>query len=328
MAMANAHSDLPVVAVIGGAGYIGSVLVRLLLGEGFHVRVVDNYLFGSDGVKNLRSPNLELIEEDICSTRAISSAINGSDIVVLLSAIVGHRARDIKQFNTRNINFLGSSVALDASIEHGVSRFIFASTDSVYGLQTGLLYETGIPEPVSLYSRLKLRMEERIINAKTRNFHPTSLRIANCYGYSPRMRFDLVVNGLVRDALLKKEISIVSGEQVRSFIHVADVAQAILSSIKAHENLVSGEVFNVGNSQQSVSLAYVANVVKTLIPDIEVSFLEGEPDLVNYRLSCSKIEKVLDFIPQHSMETAIGELRDRILAKEYSDPYSLKYHNT
>jgi nucleoside-diphosphate-sugar epimerase len=322
------EDEYSTVTVFGGAGYIGSVLVRLLLEEGYRVRVFDNFLFGSNGLDEIFSPYLEIINGDMCDTRAVSSAINGADTVILLAAIVGHRVEEVPWVDMRAVNLLASSVVLDASIEHGVDRFIFASTNSVYGLQSGVMYETTLPEPVSLYSRLKLRMEERVMNAKKRSFHTTSLRIATCHGYSPRMRFDLVANGMLRDAMYKKEIRVTGGEQYRAFIHVEDAARAFLLCIKAHVNLVSGEVFNVGAKDQSVQINQLANVVKTLLPETKVTFSEGEPDLTDYHLSCARIEKILDFAPRWSLLRSLEHLRDMLAGGAVNDPYSFHYNNT
>lgn len=318
----------PTVLVIGGAGYIGSVLVRKLLEEEYRVRVFDNLLFGDDGVCDLANPRFKLFEGDICDTRAVSQAIIGADIVVHLAALVGRRVEDTRRINIRDVNFLASTVVLDAALEHGASRLIFASTDSVYGTQSGVMYETGTPEPASTYSRLKLRMEERVMNAKKRSFHPTALRIATCYGYSPRMRFDLVANSLLRDAVCKRRLVIEGGEQSRALINVEDAAQAILSCVKAHVNLVSGEVFNVGASGQNYTLHQLANIIKGLVPDTEVVVEEGEADLVDYHLSCSKIEKILDFRPQWGVEESLVQVRDMLLGGQFGDPYSYRYHNT
>lgn len=322
------NSDSKLVVVFGGAGYIGSVLVPILLEAGHKVRVFDNFLFGMHGILGLDSPNLEIIEADICDVRAVSSATSGADSVVLLSAIVGHRVEDNGCKDTRTVNFLGSTVVLDAAVEHGVSKFIFASTNSVYGLQSGVMYETGIPEPVSLYSRLKLRMEERIVNARSRWFHPVSLRIATCHGYSPRMRFDLVLNGMVRDAICKKNITIDSPEKMRSLIHVKDAALAIVACINAHPNMVSGEIFNVGNTEQNMQLNQLANKVKAAVSDTQVSMLDKEPDLVTYRLSCAKLEKLLGVKATITLEESIEEIKAHFENDEFSDPYSLRYSNT
>ena len=325
----NKSSTEPLIVIFGGAGYIGSCLTRLLLSEGFRVRVVDNFLFSSDGIYDLNSPSLEVVEADITETRAVSYACHGADTVILLAALVGHRSFDIPGLSIRDVNFLASSTVLDAAVEHGAQRFLFASTNSVYGIQEGIMYETAIPEPISLYSRLKLRMEERVLNSKTRSFHPTALRIATCHGYSPRMRFDLVVNSIVRDALCRREVTVESsGEQWRSFIHVEDAARAFLCCLKAHVNMTSGEIFNIGASDQNVQVKQIISIVRKLVPDLEVRVKEGEPDLRNYRLSSSKIEKLLDFRCEKSLSSSIEEMHSILTREPLEDPFSLRYHNT
>lgn len=321
-------SDAKLIVVFGGAGYIGSVLVPMLLEAGHKVRIFDNFLFGKDGIAKLSSPNLEIIEADICDVRAVSSAISGADSVVLLSAIVGHRVEDNGCKDTRTVNFLGSTVVLDAAVEHGVSKFIFASTNSVYGLQSGVMYETGIPGPVSLYSRLKLRMEERIINARSRWFHPVSLRIATCHGYAPRMRFDLVLNGMVRDAICKQMITVDSPEKMRSLVHVKDAALSIIACLNAHPNMISGEVFNVGNTEQNMQLNQLANKVKAIVSDTQIRMFDKEPDLITYRLSCSKMEKLLGVKASITLEESIEEMKAHFDKGEFADPYSYRYSNT
>lgn len=316
------------VTVFGGAGYIGSCLVPHLLKAGYAVRVFDNFSFGHEGVRHFRSPDLHIIEGDICDTRAVAQAVNGADSVILLAALVGRRVEEISWTDLRNINFFGSSVVLDAAIEYGAHRFLFASSDSVYGVQEGVMYETTIPEPVSLYSRLKLRMEERVMNTKSRYFHPTALRIATCHGYSPRMRFDLVANALILDAVCKKELAIVCGEQARHLVHVDDAARAFVSCLKAHENLVSGEIFNVGAPDQNVQVNQLANTVKALVPETKITVIPGEPDLTGYHLSCSKIQKILDFNFRWNLEQSMIQVRDMLTSGVFEEPYSLRYHNT
>ena len=321
-----------VVTVFGGAGYIGCWLVEHLLREGYHVRVFDNFLFGRAGLDEIlrRNPDqldhVEVIDGDICDTRAVSGVTEGSYAVCMLAALIGHRVRDGAWTDTRNTNLLATSVVLDAAIEHGVERFLFASTNSVYGIKAGVMYETTIPEPVSLYARLKLRMEERIIKSKRSGFHPAALRIATCHGYSPRMRFDLVANALIRDAVTKKMILIESGEQWRAQIHVEDVARAFVLCLKAHANLVSGEVFNVGSANLQVN--QLANMVKSAVPDALIDIVEGDPDLIDYRLSCSKIEKVLDFSPRWTLEQSLAQLRDLLAENHFGDPWAMQYYDT
>ena len=321
-------SSSPLVLVIGGGGYIGSILTRLLLAEGYRVRVYDNFLFGTHGLSTIEDQNLEVVIGDICDTKSLSYALTGAEIVIHMAAIVGRRIKDIRRASSRDVNLLAASVVVDAAVEHGAERFIFASTDSVYGVQSGIMYETTTPEPISLYSRLKLRMEERVMNAKNRYFHTTVLRVTTCYGYSPRMRFDLVANSLVRDAVSKGVVHIQNGEQVRPLIHVADAAQAFYAVAKAHVNLISGEIFNVGPSSDAIQIIALANTVKSLVPAVEIAIEDGEVDLKDYRLSCTKIEKAVDFTPTHTIEPSLTELRDMLTEAKFGDPYSLKYSNT
>jgi nucleoside-diphosphate-sugar epimerase len=325
----SSRYDLEHIVIFGGAGYIGCALTSLLLKEGYRVTVFDNFLFGSEGIDQIKHPNLKVIEASICDTMAVSATVKNSDAVILLASLVGHRLKEVPQGTMRAVNFLASTVVLDASIEHGIPRFIYASTNSVYGARSGLFYETTIPTPITLYARLKLRMEERIISEKKKGvFHPTSLRIGTCHGFSPRMRFDLAINSLVRDAVLNKEINVVSGEQMRAFIHVRDVAQSFLACLKAHENLVSGEVFNVSANNQNLSLNQVLNRLKPLIPDTRINMIPGEADLTGYRLSTKKIEQVLSFNATVSIEESICEMRDALKENMFGDTYSFKYNNT
>lgn len=317
----------PLIVVFGGGGYIGCWVTKELLALGYNVRVFDSFLFGREGLDTLSHPRLEIVEGNLCDVKAVSKAVNGAHTVILLAAIVGRRFEDIANMPYREVNFLASSVVLDASIEHGVERFVFTSTDSVYGGLNGLVYETAIPEPITLYSRMKLRMEERVIKAKKRTFHPTALRICTCYGYSPRMRFDLVPNTMIRDAVCKNIITVSNEDSCRAFIHVRDAARAIVKSVKAHVNLVSGEIFNVGSNDQTLTFKEIANIIKTICPAVEVEIGSEPPDLVNYQLSCKKIEKLLDFVPQWNMEGSLEELKSLLSDGRFGDPYDKRYIN-
>lgn len=318
------------VLIFGGAGYIGCPTTELLLNKGYHVTVFDTLNFGDFGIRPfLNHPNFSLVESSICDVTAVNAAVKKADAVILLAAVVGHRSKEVPVGTMRTTNLLASTVVLDAAIEHGVSRFIFGSTHAVYGNESGLYFETSVPSPVSLYARLKLRMEERIINTKKKgSFHPTALRIATCHGVSGRMRFDLVINGLMRDAIQKGEINLINGEQVRAFIHVRDVAKAIYLTLSAHENLVSGEVFNLGSHDQNLQINQVVNILKNICPDVVVNLSPGEADLTGYRLSSKKIEKVLDFKDEISIEQSMEEIKLAFQENVFPDCYSLRYNNT
>lgn len=315
------------VTIFGGAGCIGSHLVRQLLNEDYAIRVLDNMLYGDAGISSISHPDLEVITADISDVKAVSEAILGSDAVILLAAIIGRRFQDVKRKTTRDINLLASSVIVDAAIEHGVSRFLFASSDGVYGRQSGLIYETTIPEPVSLHTRLKLRMEERVLNSKQRNFHPTVLRIGSGYGYSERLRLDLAPNLILRDAILKGEVILRCSTECRAFIHVEDAASAFTTCLGAHENLISGEIFNVGCPEKSISLQKVASVVTQIVPNASITFADEEPNLPDYHLSSSKIEKLLDFHPKRKLLDGLEEVAEVLRSGALQNPYSIRYSN-
>ena len=321
------HSYKPLIVVFGGGGYIGCWVTEKLLTAGYRVRVFDKFLFGREGVDTIRHPNLEVVAGDMCDVNAVYHAVGGADSVVLLAALIGKRFIDLSTAPYREVNFIASSVVLDSAAEHGVERFIYASTDAVYGELNGLVYETAVPEPMTLYARLKLRFEERLLKAKKRTFHPTILRIANCYGYSPRMRFDLVPNALVCDAVYKNQVVIQAPDTMRSYIHVRDVARAIVATVNAHVNLVSGEIFNVAGGDQNLTLKEVANIVKGVWPSVEVELLGGEEDLVDYRLSSKKLEKLLDFSCKWTMKQGLEDLRNLLLEGKCGDPYQSRFVN-
>jgi nucleoside-diphosphate-sugar epimerase len=171
-------------------------------------------------------------------------------------------------------------------------------------------------------------MEERVVNAKQRDFHPTALRIATCHGFSPRMRFDLVPNTFMRDAICEGEIEVEGGAQWRAMIHVSDTARAFVACINAHENLVSGEVFNVAATEHNMQIKQLANLVASVVPETKISIHDSETDLPDYRLSCAKIEKILDFAPKLTMEDSLNEMRQMLQEEAFGNPYRLKYLNT
>lgn len=313
--------QLNIVSVVGGAGYIGLSIVKKLLDQDYFVRVIDRFMHPSPEIMRLEEQyaNIQIIKTDICDTRAISRALVGSESVILLASVQGSRFRDSAGEHIRDVNFLASTVVLDAAIEHGVSRFMFASTDSVYGNLTGVIYETTVPEPISFYSRLKLRMEQRVLQSKRRTFHPTVFRIGTCYGASPAIRFDLVANRFAMDSAKKNQITVNGGEQWRALVHVDDVAEGFLASLRAHDSIISGQVFNLSNGIENLTINQVANIFKKINPELQVDVIEKEPDLVDFRLSTSKIEKLLDFRAKNTLESSMTLLHRKIVDGEYDD---------
>lgn len=316
------------ILVLGGAGYIGSVLSRKLLDWGYRTTVFDRLLFGSESVHDLASAdNFRLIEGDLRDISAVSAAMQGQDAVILLAALVGEPACDRDPKETVDVNFLGSQNALEAARYWGVQRFLFASTDSCYGIQEGIMYEDSTLNPISLYAELKRKMEDRILKTASDDFSPTILRLATVYGLSPRMRFDLIINILTMHAVVNNRIKIFGGKQWRPLVHVADVADAFVTALGAPLEKVKGQVFNIGSNDQNYQIGTLGELVKQFIPEIEIDTIEQTPDLRDYHVNFDKAAEMMGFRTAWSVGDGIREIEHALNSGTISDPFEARYKN-
>lgn len=300
------------VLVIGGAGYIGSVLCRQLLDGGYKVRVLDSLLFGDSAISELTPhPNFEFLRADFRHVESMVKAMHGIDAVIHLAAIVGDPACTIKTELTTEINYVATRMLVEVAKGAGVNRLLFASTCSVYGASDFLMDERSAPNPISLYAQTKVDCENAILELKSPTLHPTCLRLSTVFGSSPRPRFDLVVNLLVARALQDEKITIYNHDQWRPFIHVNDVARAFVRTLEAPSSLVSGEIFNVGSYHLNYSLGQVAEKIREQIPKVEIEYKEN-PDKRTYRVSFDKIHSYLGFVCATGIEEGIEEIRKMI----------------
>jgi nucleoside-diphosphate-sugar epimerase len=316
------------VLVLGGAGYIGSVLTRKLLDWGYRTTVFDRMLFGSESLDDLQSAdNFQLIRGDLRDITAVSEAVKGQDTVILLAALVGEPACDRNPQETVDVNFLGSRNAVEAARYWGVQRFLFASTDSCYGIQEGILYEDSPLNPISLYAELKKKMERHILGMTTEDFAPTILRLATVYGLSPRMRFDLIINILTMHAVMNKKIKIFGGKQWRPLVHVADVADAFITALETPLEKVKAQVFNIGSNDQNFQICTLGDLVKQYIPDIEIETIDQPPDLRDYHVNFDKAEEVMGFRTAWTVGDGIKEIEHALKSGSIADPYDARYRN-
>jgi nucleoside-diphosphate-sugar epimerase len=190
----------------------------------------------------------------------------------------------------------------------GIKKFIFASTCSVYGVSSEILDEESNLNPVSLYARTKIDSENVLLKEKISGFHPTVLRFATVFGLSSRPRFDLVVNTFVGHALTKKKIDVHGGNQWRPFVHTRDIARAIELVLKASNDKVSGQIFNVGDNKLNYTISDLAEKVKSALPSTEVVNHGDSADPRNYRVKFDKIKQVLNFECLHDIDMGIKEL--------------------
>ncbi|HDI02900.1 MAG TPA: NAD-dependent epimerase/dehydratase family protein [Candidatus Aenigmarchaeota archaeon] len=317
------------VLVVGGAGYIGSILVRRLLERGYKVTVLDNLLYGEDGIRELYGrENFKFVKGDVLHIDEVIEAMQDVDAVIHLAAVVGDPSCKLKPKETIEINYLAAKNLAESCKYLQIPRFIFASTCSVYGFNEGVCTEETEPNPLSLYAETKLMSEEGILSLADDTFFPTVLRFATVYGWSPRMRFDLVVNLLIAKAIFEGEITVYGrGKQYRPFVHVRDVARAIIKVLEAPLEKVGGEIFNVGSDEQNYSIAEMAHIIHENIPDSEIVFVDQKEDERSYRVSFEKIKETMGFEAKYSIKDAVLEIKREIEkgnVKHYKDK---KYSN-
>ncbi len=315
------------VLVVGGAGYIGSVLVRALLKKGYKVRVLDILAYGQSSIQDLLdTQQIELIEGDLRRVDSAVAALRGVDCVIHLGAIVGDPASALDANATLQINWNATRMLVDAAAALGVWRFLFTSSCSVYGYSDAVVDENSIPNPVSLYAASKLDAENAALKCPG-DTCVTILRLATVFGHSHRPRFDLVVNLLTAKAVNDGQINIFGGEQWRPFAHVRDVVSAMIRCMEAPEHLVSRQIFNVGANSLNVRLADLGEIIGKTIPGTQVKMVSDNRDTRSYRVSFDKIRDRLGFECEVGLEEGIAEMAKALKSGEIGDYRDPKYSN-
>ncbi len=319
---------LRTILVIGGAGYIGSVLVRKLLDRGYYVTVLDALVYGDRAIRDLyEHERFEFIYGDLRDIEAVTRALQYADAVVHLGALVGDPACALDEKLTVEINLAATRMIAEAARGAGIQRYIFASTCSVYGASDETLDERSALNPVSLYARSKIASERTVLALNSDRFATTVLRFATVYGLSPRPRFDLVVNTLAAQAVCERSISIFGGSQWRPFVHVDDVAEAIVHCLQAPRAVVQGEVFNVGSDEQNYQILQLGDLMQQLIPGVRVVRNGDDQDRRNYRVSFGKIRSRLGFVPRRTVADGILEVKSAIESGAVADFRAACYSN-
>ena len=316
------------VLVVGGAGYLGSALVPILLERGYRVRVLDSLLFGKESLKAVEKDlNFELVVGDVRDIQIVVQAMKGCDAIIHLAAIVGDPACEENPHLAAEINRAATRMLIDVARGYSIQRFLLASTCSVYGASDFLMDERAQVGPISLYAETKVDSENLLLEAQSANFHPTILRLATLFGVSPRPRFDLVVNLLTARAIRKGKITIFNGEQWRPFMHVHDAARVFLACLEANNlDVVSGEIFNAGSYGLNHRLSEVAEKISKVIPTVEVESVENE-DRRNYRVSFDKIHTRLGFVCERTLEQGIREMADMVRRSPVEDFSTEMFNN-
>lgn len=317
-----------IILVTGGAGYIGTHLVRKLLERGHRVRVLEKFLYGEQGLADIAGESrMEIHYGDVCDPRTVSKALVGVRSVVALAALVGDAACDLDPDYTMDVNFESTRTLLDACRLQGVKRLVFASSCSVYGANgTELVHEDSHLNPVSLYARTRIMSEELLMRERG-PVEVIVLRLSTVCGWSPRMRFDLMVNTITARAQVDRNVKIQGAEQWRPHIHVQDAAEAFLLSATDAPAEAIGGTFNVGGQHLNFTIGEIAHKVTEQIADVEVEYHDQVDDRRSYRVAFDRARDVLGFVPSRTVDDAIREVRRTLAEGEVNDYKDEIYHN-
>jgi len=321
-------SDRPRVLVTGGAGYIGSVLVRLLLSEGYPTTVLDRLMYDNYQLLDLfGQPGFRFVRGDVNAPGDLAAAMEGAGAVVHLAAIVGDAACSRDTQATLAANVEATRRMLDTSLARGVERFLFASTCSVYGASgEEELREDAPQNPVSLYAETKIECEEMLLD-KTNGFAPTILRLSTLHGFSPRMRFDLALNFFAMQGTLAGHVTIDGARHWRPMLHVFDVARAFATCLAAPREKVAGEVFNVGSNRENYRMEAFRDILPECVPGATVTIHPNVVDRRSYRVNFDKISGALGYDTTRDVRYGLTEVHRLVHCGLIPDPASPRYRN-
>jgi len=293
------------VLVTGGAGYLGSILCPELLKAGYHVTVVDNFMYGQTPLLDqCYHTSFELKRGDVRDKKLIASLVRDADVIIPLACLVGAPVCEQKPVEAQTINL--DAIKLILELRSKSQYIIFPTTNSGYGVgQDGIYCTEETPlRPMPHYGRLKVEAEKILLESG----NAVSLRLATVFGMSPRMRLDLLVNDFTYRAVVDRFVVLFEAHFKRNYIHIRDVSRAFIHTIENFSSM-KDEPYNVGLSDANLSKKELCEVIKKHVP--EFTFLESsigkDPDQRNYIVSNEKIEKT-GFKPQHSLEMGICEL--------------------
>jgi nucleoside-diphosphate-sugar epimerase len=320
------------VLVTGGAGYIGSVLVRQLLSKGYQVRALDSLKFGGDALYDVMlHTNFEFMKGDVRNADDVDKALAGIDAIAHLAAIVGDPACKKFSFEANETNWDGSVLLFNKAEAAGIKRFVFSSTCSNYGKMAdpdSFVVETSALNPVSLYAELKVKFEKYLLEDKKDSpMCNTALRFSTVYGFSPRIRFDLTVNEFTRNAAVHGEQEIWGQQFWRPYCHVEDLARSVVLVLESPEEKVRANVFNVGSTEENYNKGMIIREVCKVVPNVNVIYIESSEDPRDYRVNFDKIKNELGFTITKTVPDGIKEIYKLLKTGIVADSFIGKFRN-
>lgn len=308
------------VLVTGGAGYVGSVLVPKLLAVGHRVKVLDLYIYGDEVLDRVKdNANLVQIRGDIRDRELLEREVAGCDTVIHLACISNDPSFELDPELGKSINYDAFLDLVDISARAGIRNFIYASSSSVYGVkEEAEVTEDLSLEPLTDYSKYKAMCEEALVAAATDDFIVTVIRPSTVCGYSPRLRLDLTVNILTNHAINKGEITVFGGEQMRPNLHIEDMADLYVYLLELPKEKIHKKIWNAG--YENYKVREIAEMVRKVIDQsISIKTVPTD-DIRSYQVSSRKIAADIGFVPKHSIEEAIRNLKNSFDEGRVPDP--------
>jgi nucleoside-diphosphate-sugar epimerase len=297
------------VLVTGAGGYIGSILVPKLIKEDYQVRAIDRFFFGEDKLE--KHKNLEVVKED--TRRLKPKHFENVDYVIDLAALSNDSSGDLFKEVTFQINYLARVNAAKMAKKLGTKRYILPSSCSIYGFQENIVNETSPTNPLTTYAKANESAEKGVLLLADENFIVTVIRQSTVFGYSPRMRFDLAINGMVYGAFKTGKIPLMrDGEQYRPLVHIQDTTDVMCLLLEIDQDKINGEIFNVGRNENNYQLKRLAKEIKDALPiNVDIEWY-GDPDRRSYQVNFDKIEKILGWKAKWSASDGTKEIFEKI----------------
>ena len=315
------------ILITGGAGYVGSLLTPALLKCGYRVRVFDWLLFDPHVFDTLRSnEHFEIVKADLRDASAVEAALQGIATVIHLGCLSNDPSCSLNEQLTRSINYDAGVQLIKLAKKHGVRRFFYASSASVYGIQKASQVTEDLPlEPITSYAFYKAELEKVLLRELSSSFSGVVVRPATLCGRAPRQRFDITVNTMTYEAMMLNKIFLYNAEQERPNLTVQDMVALYLQLLQTPIEHIHGEVFNV--TAENYRVSEIAQIVKeTVNMPVAIEYIQTQ-DRRSYRLCGDKLKQVLGFTPHFTIGYAIRELAQALQTGQIPHPESAHYRN-
>ncbi len=317
------------VLLIGGAGYVGTVITSHFLKQGYKVTVLDNFVYDNQFsvLPYVGDPNFKITYGDMGDSIVLDSISKDISDVIILSGLVGDPITKKYPEESEQINEIAVKNCIDYFNGKGLAKLVFISTCSNYGLikDNELADENFELSPLSLYAKAKVANEKYLLSKKGRvDYTAVVLRFATAFGLSPRMRFDLSISEFVRDIFFGEELEVYDKDTWRPYCHVRDFARLLDIVINADREKVNFEVFNAGGNINNATKQILIDEIIKVVPEAKVIFSENGSDPRNYRVNFEKVKNILGFEPKYTIKDGVEELINALKVGLYKDSLSNK----